>query len=182
MRAHMRNQQKSVTTFFHEHQHAPERPPKTLSTPPHDAPGRLPRLPSCARLVAASQAARGAFLSPPPPLLLILLLLGCCSRRPSERPERAHARPPSPIRAVKPPPPPPPTLRPSPTLLPPPWQPPWRPLRSIEPLHQTCQRAHRRGETRQKGGSEGGNGRRRAARAGVMVAAATVYRAVGMAG
>ena len=72
--------------------HAPERPPKTVSTLPHDARGRLPRLPSCARIVAASQAARGAFLSPPPPLLLLLLLLGCCCRRAEGRRRRPNGR------------------------------------------------------------------------------------------
>jgi hypothetical protein len=69
-----------------------ERPPKTVSTLPHDARGRLPRLPSCARLVAASQAARSAFLSPPPPLLLLLLLLGCCCRRAEGRRRRPNGR------------------------------------------------------------------------------------------
>ena len=121
------NQHQSVTTFFHANRHAPERPPKTVSTPPHDARGRLPRLTSCARLVAASQAARGAFLSPPPPLLLLLLLLGCCCRGPPETPERAREWPPPAIRAAKPPRPPPPTLRPTPALLLPPWQLPSQP-------------------------------------------------------
>ena len=146
-----RNQQKSVTTFFHANRHAPERPPKTLSMPPHDAPGRLPRLPSCARLVAASQAARGAFLSPPPPLLLLLLLLGCCWKGPPGTPEQARERPPPAIRAATPAAAPAHTLRPSPPLLPPPWQPLWRPHQSVEPLYQTWQRHTGEGRNEAKG-------------------------------
>ena len=129
--AHTQAQRDKTTSvgpnFFMINRRAPERPLKTLPTPSHDASGRPQRLPSCERLVAASQAARGAFLSPPPPLLLLLLLLGCCCRGPPETPERAREWPPPAIRAAKPPRPPPPTLRPTPALLLPPWQLPSQP-------------------------------------------------------
>ena len=158
----------SVPTFFMINRRAPERPLKTLPTPSHDASGRPQRLPSCERLVAASQAARGAFLSPPPPLLLLLLLLGCCRRRPLETPERAHARPPPPALTATPAAAPACTLRPSPPLLPPPWQPLWRPQRSIQLLHEACrvgtQRGQKRGPevrrrtNRQPGGRRPGSG------------------------
>ena len=141
-------QHQSVPTFFMINRRAPERPLKTLPTPSHDASGRPQRLPSCERLVAASQAARGAFLSPPPPLLLLLLLLGCCRRRPLETPERAHARPPPPALTATPAAAPACTLRPSPPLLPPPWQPLWRPQRSIQLLHEACRVGTQRGQKR----------------------------------
>ena len=61
---------------------------------PCDASWRLQRLHGSTCLAAASQAAIAAVPRPWPPRTLHLLLLGGCFRRPSERPERARARPP----------------------------------------------------------------------------------------
>ena len=158
------------------HMDASKRPPGAILTPPRDASGRLPRLPGCVRLAAASQATIGGFPRPQLPLMLLLLLLGCCSGRPPETPERARARPPSPIRAVKPPPAPPPTLRPWRPLLLPPFQPPSQPQRPLKPPHDACTQGTREGQKRctngRTAGQNGRNGRRRAARAGVVVLAA----------
>ena len=68
------------------HIDASKRPPGAILTPPRDASGRLPRLPGCVRLAAASQATIGGFPRPQLPLMLLLLLLGCCSGRPPETP------------------------------------------------------------------------------------------------
>ena len=90
-------------------------------------------------------------MSPPPPLLLLLLLLGCCWKGPPGTPEQARERPPPAIRAATPAAAPAHTLRPSPLLLPPPWQPLWRPHRSVQPLHQTWQRHTGEGRNEAKG-------------------------------
>ena len=42
------------------HMDASKRPPGAILTPPRDASGRLPRLPGCVRLAAASQATIGS--------------------------------------------------------------------------------------------------------------------------
>jgi hypothetical protein len=79
-------------------------------------------------------------------------------------------------RAVKPPPPPPPTLRPWSPLLLPPFQPPSQPQRPLKPPHDACTQGTREGQKRctngRTAGQNGRNGRRRAARAGVVVLAA----------
>ena len=156
--------------------HASKRRLGALLTPPRDVSGRLPRLPGCVRLATASQAASGGFPRPQPPLMVLLLLLGCCVRRPPERPERARARPPSPIRAAKPLPPPPPKLRPWIPLLLPPFKSPSQPPRPLKPPHEVCTQGTRKGQKRctngRSAGKKGGNGRRRVARAGVVVLAA----------
>jgi hypothetical protein len=103
------------------------------------------------------------------------LLLQTC-RGPPETPERARERPPPAALAATPAAAPAHTLRPSPPLLPPPWQLLWRPQQSVESLYQAWQRAHRRGQKRgtngQRTGQKGGNGRRGVARAGTVVVAA----------
>ena len=125
--------------FFHKNGACPtctEATAGSLLAWPCDASWRLQRLHGSTRLAAASQAAIAAVPRPRPPRTLHLLLLGGCFRRPSERPERARARPPPATQAAKPPPPPPPTLRPSSLLLLPPFQPPSQPHRPLEPPHE----------------------------------------------
>ena len=68
---------KSPPTFFYAKSTHSTASPGELPTRPGDASRRLPRLPDCGRLGAASQAAAGTAPGPQPPLNLLLPLL-CC--------------------------------------------------------------------------------------------------------
>ena len=68
---------KTPHTFFYDKACTAQQPPGEIPTRPCDASRRLPRLPDCGRLGAASLAAAGAVARPQPPLHLLLLLLGC---------------------------------------------------------------------------------------------------------
>jgi hypothetical protein len=151
-----------VPLFFHKNGSCPTCTVATagsLLAWPCDASWRLWRLHGSTRLAAASQAAIAAVPRPWPPRTLHLLLLGGCFRRPSERPERARARPPPATQTAKPPPQPPPTLRPSSLLLLSPFQPPSQPHRPLEPPHEACTQRTRKGQKRcTSGGRAGQNG------------------------